>query len=417
MSQNKNPISLDIKYVRKHFPALKNKMVFMDNAGGSQTLKGVMNRITDYLTNYDVQLGASYTTSANAGKVLKKAHQTIAEFINARRPEEVVIGPSSTMLFRILSLTISSKWKPGAEVIVTNSDHEANVSCWTDLKKKGIVIKIWKVNKKTLQFEIDDLKKLLTRKTKLVAMVHASNVLGTINPIKKIAKVIHDAGALLCVDGVAFAPHRLVDVRKLDVDFYVFSWYKVYGPHQAVLYGRHELLKKLDSLNHYFIGKDEVPYKLQPGNFNFELTYSIAAISEYFKNLHDHHFPKKLSEDPKKKLQKAFALVADHEENLADYLLFYLFSNPDVVIIGQTKSSQKLRVPTISFIHKKLKSSDIVEQVDPHGIGIRFGDFYAKKLITDLGLKKYDGVVRVSLVHYNTMKEVRSLVKIFEKIL
>jgi len=417
MSEDKKTPSLNLRYVRKHFPALKNKMVFMDNAGGSQTLKGVMNRITDYLTNYDVQLGASYATSANAGKVLKDAHQTIAEFINARRSEEVVIGPSSTMLFRILSLTISAKWKPGSEIIVTNSDHEANVSCWTDLKKKGIVIKIWKVNKKTLQFEIDDLKKLLTRKTKLVAMVHASNVLGTINPIKKIAKVIHDAGALFCVDGVAYAPHRLVDVRKLDVDFYVFSWYKVYGPHQAVLYGKYELLKKLDSINHYFIGKEETPYKLQPGNFNFELTYSLGAISEYFKNLHDHHYPKALTESPKKKLQKAFALVADHEEKLADYLLFYLFSNPDIIIVGQTKPSQKLRVPTISFIHKKLKSSEIVESVDPHGIGIRFGDFYAKKLITDLGLKKYDGVVRVSLVHYNTMKEVKDLISVFEKIL
>ena len=117
------------------------------------------------------------------------------------------------------------------------------------------------------------------------------------------------------------------------------------------------------------------------------------------------------------KLQKAFKLVAKHEEQLADYLLFYLFGNPDVVVVGHTKSDKKLRVPTISFIHKKLKSSDIVEKVDPHGIGIRFGDFYAKKLIQDLGLEKYDGVVRVSLVHYNTMKEVNSLVKVLSKIM
>ena len=304
MNSTENPIVLDVNYVRKQFPALKKKFVFMDNAGGSQTLGKVMTRITDYLTNYDVQLGASYEVSANAGKVLNDAHQTIAEFINAKRHEEVVIGPSTTMLLRILSLTISSKWKKGSEIIVTNSDHEANVSCWTDLKKKGIVIKIWKVNKKTLQLEIDDLKKLISKKTKLVAVVHASNLLGTINPINKIAKVVHKAGALLCIDGVAFAPHRLVDVQKLDVDFYVFSWYKVYGPHQAVLYGRYDLLKKLDSINHYFIGRGAVPYKLQPGNFNFELTYSLAGISEYFTQLHDYHFPEAIEESNKKKLKK-----------------------------------------------------------------------------------------------------------------
>lgn len=415
MASNK-PL-LDIDYVRNQFPALSRKFTFMDNAGGSQTLGSVMHRITDYLTNYDVQLGASYEVSAKAGKVLDRAHQSIAQYIHAKRNEEIVIGPSTTMLLRVLSLTISSGWKTGDEVIVTNSDHEANVSCWTDLKKKGIKVSVWKVNKKTLQFELDDLKKLLNKKTKLVAIVHASNVLGTINPIRKIAKVVHKAGALICVDGVAYAPHRLVDVQKLDVDFYVFSWYKVYGPHQAVLYGRYKLLEKLDSLNHYFIGKDVIPYKLQPGNFNFELAYSLAAIPEYFTKLHDHHYPKKQDRSTPKKLEKAFELVARHEAQLADYLLFYLFGNPDVVIVGHTQSDKKLRVPTISFIHKKLKSSEIVEKVDPHNIGIRFGDFYAKKLIEDLGLTKYDGVVRVSLVHYNTLQEVNKLVNAFEQIL
>lgn len=389
----------------------------MDNAGGSQTLKGVMNRITEYLTNYDVQLGASYEVSATAGALLQDSHKTLAQYLNARRPEEIVIGPSSTMLLRILSLTISSKWKAGAEVIITNSDHEANVSCWTDLKKKGIVIKVWKVNKKTLQLELEDLQKLLSRKTKLLAMVHASNVLGTINPIAKIAKLVHQAGALFCVDGVAFAPHRIVDVRKFDVDFYIFSWYKVYGPHQAVLYGRYELLRQLDSINHYFIGKEVIPYKLQPGNFNFELTYSLGAISSYFEQVHDHHYPEDQQKSHRQKLKKAFDLVAEHEAQLADHLLFYLFSKPDVVIVGHTKSDKRLRVPTISFIHKKLQSPEIVERVDPHNIGIRFGDFYAKQLIKDLGIKKYGGVVRISLVHYNTMKEVKALINVLEAIL
>ena len=407
---------LKVNYVRKQFPALKNKFVFMDNAGGSQTLGRVMNRITDYLTNYDVQLGASYQVSANAGKVLKETHKTLAKLINAKRTEEVVIGPSSTMLFRILSLTLSKQWKKGDEVIVTNSDHEANVSCWTDLKKQGIRIKVWKINKQTLEFDIADLEKLLSKKTKLVTMVHASNVLGTINPIKKIAKTVHKAGALFAVDGVAFAPHRLVDVQKFDVDFYVFSWYKVYGPHQAVMFGKYELLKKLDSINHYFIGKDVVPYKLQPGNFNFELTYSLAGVAEYLEDIHALHYPSsKVSK--RKMFQKSFDLMEDHEAALAETLLSYLRAHPNVKIIGQPSSDKNLRVPTISFIHNKLKSSSIVSKVDKKGIGIRFGDFYARQLITDLNLIKKDGVVRVSLVHYNTQKEVKRLIEAFKEIL
>jgi len=388
----------------------------MDNAGGSQTLGRVMNRITHYLTNYDVQLGASYEVSASAGKVLKDTHKTLAKLINAKRTEEVVIGPSSTMLFRILSICLSKQWKKGDEVIVTNSDHEANVSCWTDLKKQGIKIKVWKVNKKTLEFDLEDLEKLISKKTKLVTMVHASNVLGTINPIKEIAKVVHKAGALLCVDGVAYAPHRLVDVQKMDADFYVFSWYKVYAPHQAVMYGKFELLKKLDSINHYFIGKDVIPYKLQPGNFNFELTYSLAGVADYLEDIHDRHYPKTKA-SIRKKFQKSFDLIEDHEAALAETLLSFLRNHPNVKIIGHASSDKKLRVPTISFVHKKLKSSSIVAKVDKKGIGIRFGDFYARQLIKYLGLTKNNGVVRVSLVHYNTQKEVKALIDAFKEIL
>ena len=231
---------MDIKYVREQFPALNRDFIFMDNAGGSQVLKKVIERISGYLVHHNVQLGASYKVSEEAGKKLKFATSRIAELINASRDEEVVIGSSTTLLQRILSLTISKNWKKGDEVIVTDTDHEANVSPWMDLQENGFEVKIWKVNKDTLELEISDLQKLLTKRTKLVAVTHASNVLGTINPIKKIAKVVHEAGALISVDGVAFAPHRKVDVQELEVDFYTFSWYKTFGPHLAVMYGKYD---------------------------------------------------------------------------------------------------------------------------------------------------------------------------------
>ena len=407
---------LELDFVRSHFPALRGGFTFMDNAGGSQAPRQVVARIGEYLTNWNVQLGASYEVSATAGEKLAEATRRLAEFIRAARPEEVVIGPSTTMLLRILSLTLSRQWQAGDELIVTNSDHEANVSCWTDLRERGIVVKIWELNPDTLEFELDELRALLTPRTRLVAMVHASNILGTINPIREVAGVVHKAGALFCVDGVAYAPHRLVDVQAFGADFYVFSCYKVYGPHQAILYGRYELLRELDSINHYFIGKDSVPYKLQPGNFNFELTYGLGGTLDYLEAVHDRHFPEGKDRPPAEKYASTFELFAAHEEALSETLLAYLRSVPEVRIIGKTGSDRMARVPTVSFVHDRFKSSEIVRKVDPHRIGIRFGDFYAKKLIRSLGLEEKDGVVRVSLVHYNTIGEVERLIEVFRNI-
>lgn len=395
---------LDLSFVRSQFPALQRDFVFMDNAGGSQAPRQVTERIQEYFAAYNVQLGASYEASAAAGEKLRHATARLAGFINAGRPEEVVVGPSTTMLLRILSICLSRQWRAGDEVIVTNSDHEANVSCWMDLREKGIVVKIWKLNPDTLEFDLGDLSALLTDRTKLVAMVHASNILGTINPVREIADAVHAAGALLCVDGVAYAPHRAVDVQAFGADFYVFSTYKVYGPHQAIMYGRYELLREMDGINHYFIGKDQIPYKLQPGNFNFELTYGLQGTLDYFEALQAHH------------KAPLFDLIAAHEEALAERLLAYLRSAPGVRIIGRTDSGRDKRVPTISFVHERFRSSDIVSRVDPHRIGIRFGDFYAKKLIHDLGLEAKEGVVRVSMVHYNTLEEVDGLVGVLGKV-
>lgn len=411
---------LDIKYARSRFPALEQDFIFMDNAGGSQILGTTIDYISEYYKNYNVQLGASYKVSAQAGEKLAAATSKVAKFINAEKEKEVVIGPSTSMLLRILSLNISAQWKEGDEVIITNSDHEANVSCWTDLQEKGIVIKIWKVDPQDFQLKISDLKKLFSTRTKLVAVTHTSNLLGTINPIKEIASAVHAAGALICVDGVAYAPHRKVDVQDFDVDFYTFSWYKLYGPHLAVMYGKLDLLTKMKGINHYFFKPEDVPYKFQPGNYNFELTYGLQGVTEYFTKLYDHHFEKDSLEEEttseKEKIIRSFKLIASQEEKLSDKLLTYLNSVKEIKIIGSISSQAAERVPTISFIHKSIKSDEIVEKVDPYRIGIRFGDFYAKKFVHDLDLEKYNGVVRVSLVHYNTMEEVEKLISVFKKI-
>ncbi len=413
-TEDKNK-TLDLNFIRTQFPALGRGFTFMDNAGGSQALGKVVERISEYLVDYNVQLGASYQVSAEAGEKLKIATLQIARHLNANRDEEIVIGSSTTMLLRILSLTISTQWQKGDEIIVTDTDHEANISPWMDLRDQGFKVKVWKVNKERLELDIADLKGLLSDRTRLVAVTHTSNVLGTINPIKEIAREVHNAGALICVDGVAFAPHRRIDVQNLDADFYTFSWYKTYGPHLAVMFGKYNELSKLDSLNHYFIGKESIPYKLQPGNFNFELTYSTQGIVDYYDHIYQHHFDND-EDNFSDRLNKSFELIAAHEETLASLLLNYLKEIPEIRIIGNTSADANLRVPTISFVHKDIKSDEIVKQVDKHNIGIRFGDFYAKKLIESLGLEKHNGVVRVSLVHYNTREEVQRLIEVFRSI-
>jgi cysteine desulfurase family protein (TIGR01976 family) len=383
-----HPTSLSLEFVRQQFPSLAGDWTFFDNAGGSQTLKRVVDRISEYLLTSDVQLGASYAVSQLASERVAKAAQAMATLINAGTASEVVMGSSTTLMIRILSLCISQTWNPGDEVIVTNCDHEANIGAWVDLAKQGIKIKVWRLNPDTLKLHLEDLEQLLSARTRLVAFTHASNILGTINSVKDITKLIHRHGAMVCVDGVGYAPHRLIDVQDLDVDFYVLSFYKVYGPHYALLYGKQEHLLAMPGINHYFIGKTDIPYKFQPGNVNFELSYGMLGLSDYLSELAQLHYGEQTAPDLRSQMVQSFDLMSAHEEVIGDRLLKYLTSKSNVRIIGQPQANRDSRVPTISFVVDGINSETIPPQIDKHNIGIRFGDFYAKRLIEDLGLDK-----------------------------
>lgn len=412
-----NSKSLQLDFVRQQFPALAGDWIFFDNAGGSQTLRQVVDRIRDYLLTSDVQLGASYKISQVAGDRVLQARQAIATLMNAADSSEVVMGGSTSLLIRILSICLSRCWKPGDEVIVTNSDHEANISPWVDLKQQGIVVKTWSLNPDTLELHLEDLAALLTPRTRLVALTHASNILGTINPIRQIADLVHAHNALICVDGVGYAAHRLVDVQALDVDFYAFSFYKTYGPHYAVLYGKREHLLAMPGINHYFIREDEIPYKFQPGNVNYELSYGMVGVCDYLSDLAKAHYEAATAPDLRGQMVQAFDLIRDHETRIGDRLLGYLASQPKIRIIGHPYADRDQRVPTISFVVDGIDSATIPLQVDPFQIGIRYGDFYAKRLIEALDLTSQNGVVRVSMVHYNTLEEVDRLIECFERVL
>ncbi len=399
--------SLDLTAIRAEFPALADDCVYLDNAGGSQVLRRVADRIHDYLLSTSVQLGASYAQSQRASEKVLSARRSVATLINAVHEDEVVMGPATTALMYLLTQALLPGIRPGDEIIVTNSDHEANIGGWMRLQQAGAVIRIWAVNRDSLILELEDLDRLLNARTKWLAMTHASNVLGSVNPVAEAARRVHAMGGRLCVDGVAYAPHRLVDVQLSNADIYVFSFYKVFGPHYAVLWGRRELLLSLPSLNHHFIGPEVLPYKLQPGNVNFELSWGCAGIADY---LHDIGTQLGAVGSQRHCMQTAFDAFQQHEDALTEQLLAYLRGKQKVRIIGHRSVVGGSRMPTVSFVVAGLHAEIIVRHIDQLNIGIRHGDFYARRLVDALELQAQGGVVRVSMAHYNTAAEIDRLI-------
>lgn len=403
-----NTAPLDLDRVRASFPALDGGFAYFDNAGGSLVLRSVAERIADYLLTTSVQLGASYSVSQIASARVAQARAAVARFVNARRPEEIVFGPSTTQLMRNLVAAMEGQFQPGDEIVLTDFDHESNIGPWLALAARGVVVRTWHADPATGEIALEDLARLMTPRTKLVCVTHASNILGTINPIRDIAALVHANGARLCVDAVAYAPHRAVDVQASGADYYVFSFYKVYGPHFAMMWGRHEHLLELDGLYHWFYGKDKVPTKLEPGNASYELAWGCTGIVDYIDALGggtgDRHA-----------VERAFAAIAAHEEALAERLLSWLRERNDVRIVGRRESAAELRVPTIAFKIDGRNAGEIVGRVDEDRIGIRHGDFHSRRLVERLGLADDGGVLRVSMVHYNSPGEVDRLIDSLER--
>jgi cysteine desulfurase family protein (TIGR01976 family) len=401
---------LDLDFARSEFPALDGSCLYFDNAGGSQTLGRVVDRISDYLLHTNVQLGASYAVAQRAAERVAEATRGVASLLHAGDSHEVVFGGSSTQLLANLALATAETLRPGDEVVVTNADHESNIGPWRRLASRGVRVRTWEVRQDTWTLEPEDLEPLLSERTRLVCFTHASNILGAVTPVSQVVRLVHDCGAKVLVDGVALAPHRAVDVRAWDVDFYVFSFYKLFGPHHAVLFGKREALLGLGNINHEFLGPEAVPYKLQPGKFNFELTYGLLGIVDYLDELGS-----RVGDPPsgmlRGRIEQAFEAIAEHEEMLVAPLLSYLAGRRGVRLVGPASAARDVRLPIVGFTVEGRSSSTVPPQLDGHGIGVRFGHFYSKRLIDDLGLAEQDGVVRISMAHYNTAEEVDILLR------
>lgn len=405
--------SLDLPFARSQFPALAEGWTFLDNAGGSQVLRAVADRVHDYLLSSNVQLGATYEVSHRAMERVRDGVRAAAALIGSD-PGEVVLGSSATQLLVNLSRAMEDQLGPGDEIVVTHADHEANISPWLRLAGRGVDVKVWRLRPGTLELDLADLDALMTPRTRLVCFTQATNILGTIHPVAEITRFVHERGARVCVDGVAYAPHRLIDVRAWDVDFYVLSLYKVFGPHLGLLYGKREHLLELSNINHLFLGRDAVPYKLQPGNLSYELAAGLPAIVEYLEELGRRAGGTGTSRDL---LAAAFEAIARHEGETVAPLLDFLRGREGVRLLGVADPAPERRVATLSVVVEGRSASEIPPHLDAHRIGVRYGDFHARRLIQDLGLAERNGVVRISLAHYNTPDEIALLCGCLDEVL
>jgi len=402
---------LDLDFVRSQFSSFKDPLCknwsFFENAGGSYVPQQVIDRLNKFMISTKVQPYAEYPMSKIAGDNMDEATELFAKMINAKK-NEIIIGGSTTVNLYVLSNALTSFLNPGDEVIVTNQDHEANISPWRRMGKSGAIIKEWKINPKTAELEIESLKNILNKKTKIVAVTHCSNIVGSVNNLKKISDLVHENNALLIGDGVSYAPHGFPNVKELGVDFYTFSLYKTYGPHLALLYGNEEIMKKLPNQNHQFLEND-YPYTINPGGPNHEELVSLLGIYEYMMSLYNHHFEAK-DINLLKKIEKINQLISKHEEEVANPILKYIDEREDFNLIGKNEIKNKNRAPTISFTVKNKSSKEVSKILVFNKIATRNDNFYAWRCLRALDIDTEDGLIRLSLAHYNNLNDTNNVI-------
>jgi cysteine desulfurase family protein (TIGR01976 family) len=399
-----------IQDIRAKFPALSGNEVFMDNAGGSQVPTSVADAIRDYMLESYVQVGADYPASKRATQTVADAHTMVDTIMGGDGIGRTILGSSSSTLCRMLADCYAEVLQPGDEVIVGESGHEANVGPWTNLAKRGITVKIWEANPQTGSCELAGLKALLNNRTKVVAFVQVSNILGHIEDIQPCIDAAHSVGAKAVVDGVAYAPHLPVDVAKWDVDWYVYSCYKVFGPHIGAMFGKHEAIAELTGPNHFFLPKDYIPGKFELGGANHESCAGLLGLKPYLNWLAE------TKDFSRETVAKAFEAIESLESPLTAQFLDFLNSKPKVQIIGRTRADST-RVPTISFVHESATPKGIADAALREGFGIRWGNFYSVRLLERLGIDPAVGVARASFAHYNTAEEVDRLIQLLDPVL
>lgn len=402
---------LDVDFVRSHYPVYRDPehaaWAFFENAGGSYVPDQVLEKLDGFFRDHKVQPYGPFASSIRAGEEMDAGYRCITELLNAEE-NSLTLGPSTTLNCYVLAQAMRPRLQPGDEIILTNQDHEANIGYWERLEETGAAVRWWQIDPATGELDIEQLRGLLSDRTRLVCFNLCSNIVGSFQDAQAVSDLARGVGALTVADGVSYAPHRLVDVSELGVDIYLYSTYKTYGTHVGVMWIKPEVARRLVSQGHYF-NRDNPRKRLNPTGPQHAEIAALAGIGEYYDALYAHHFSQ-WNEEPFRRATRVFELIAEHETRLANMLLETLRSIPGVRIIGQGEATADRRAPTISFVTDRMSSGELAERLADRKIAARSGDFYARRCIEALGLPRPDeGIVRVSMVHYNTDDEVERL--------
>ena len=390
--------------IRKHFPALERvhngyPVAYFDGPGGTQVPRYVVEQMSDYLYHHNANTHWAYPTSAETDAAIEHAREVCAEFLNAS-PTEIVFGANMTTLTLHLSRALSLNYKAGDEIVVTELDHHANIDPWRRLAlERDITIRTVRMDTATGQLNWDDLERFVGPKTKLLAIGAASNALGTINDCKTAIELAHNAGALVFVDAVHYAPHALIDVAELDCDFLGMSAYKFYGPHIGVLFAKRALLERIN-FPKLVPAPDYAPENAETGTQNQEGMVGAAATVEFLASLGG-------QSHRRESLRRFFQEMHARNSRLFVRLWEALSSMPRVTLYGPPPDSP--RTPTLAFTIDGSASTDAARRLAERGLFLSHGDFYAATVIKRLELEP-EGLIRAGCACYTTEVEIDRLI-------
>lgn len=391
-----------IDYVRSAFPALQDDFIFFDNAAGAQSPQNVLNAVAHHLLHRNVQRGGRYRQSREVDEAIAQARESVALLVNARHADEISFGMNATSFMRLISIAIGQSLKDRREIIITDLDHEANIAVWLALEREGAKI-IWWHFRDDGRLHPEDLEKMLSPRTRIVACTLASNAIGSVLDVAEVSRRVHAAGAEVFIDAVHYGPHGPIDVQMFDCDYLVCSGYKIFSPHMGFLWGRMETLNALPTFREDFV-PDTTPAKLEIGTYIYENVAGMDAAVQYLEDIGRRISPAVTSR--RAAVIAATEAIRSYEAQLSCAMLDAL-AKANATVYGITAKEQiSHRTPTLCFNIPGISPAQVTENLAKHNIGVRDGHMYSPRLMNRLGLTKESGAVRASLVHYNTMEEV-----------
>ena len=413
-------MSFDLSAVRAQFPALAltdngKRRIYFDNPAGTQVSQPVVDAMSECLLHSNANLGGYFSTTIDVGTIVQSARDAMADFLNAPSSDEIVFGQNMTTLTLHISRSIGRLFGPGDEIILSRMDHDANVWPWVLMARDlGLNVRWLPFNTESFECDLDELEKLISTRTRLICIGGASNLTGTINDVKSICAIARAAGALSYIDGVQSAPHIATDVQDLNCDFFVCSAYKFFGPHQGILWGRRDVLERLDAYRVRPAGS-EIPWCFETGTQSHEGIAGVAATVNYFASIgatlasDGRGGPAELT-GRRRDVRNAMHMLFEYEQELALYLIAGLQAIDGVTVQGiSAPDAMDRRVPTVSFTHSAVAPATIAEGLARQNIFVWSGHNYAVEAAKALRVLDSGGVVRVGPVHYNSLDEIDAL--------